>query len=275
MIRMLRVSAGFVICFTVVVFGQDHIHAQCTDSLMASPRPDGTLYLTWQTGDGTEIGTIRNVCGTSQELLTGLNPILLFRDIAPCDMILAPLDTGRMLSRKTQGAYPLWYKVRPGETAYFITRRMFGVNMDDFLALNDLDTYNIREGQTVMVGWLPKGKSDDGPIAGEQERWYYTIDEDLTRDESDSLEYMTQRGVALWNKSKPDPHLFALHRDAPLNTYIEITNPMFGRTVRAKVIGTIPPTYPEDICIIVSEGVARQLGALDSRFYAEMSYVVR
>jgi hypothetical protein len=81
-----------------------------------------------------------------------------------------------------------------------------------------------------------------------------------------------QRGVAWWNKDMKDPNMFALHRSAPLNSLIEIRNPMFDRSVWAKVIGTIPPTYTEDISVIVSPGVAKYLGAIDGRFYVEMSY---
>jgi hypothetical protein len=92
---------------------------------------------------------------------------------------------------------------------------------------------------------------------------------------SPDKKYATQKGVAWWNKDKLDPNMFVLHRFAPLNSVLEIRNPMFGRCVRAKVIGTIPPTYTEDIAIIVSQGVAKSLGALDGRFYVEVRYEVR
>ena len=85
---------------------------------------------------------------------------------------------------------------------------------------------------------------------------------------------VTNSATAYWDKDFPDEgNLFALHKTARINSYIEITNPMFGRKVLVKVIGRIPSTYRRDVQIVVSPGVARELGVIDSRFYVRLRYV--
>lgn len=67
---------------------------------------------------------------------------------------------------------------------------------------------------------------------------------------------------------------YALHNHAKINSYIEVTNPMFNNTVLAKVIGKIPSgMYASDIDLIVSPAVAKDLGVLDRRFYVRVKYL--
>jgi LysM repeat protein len=67
---------------------------------------------------------------------------------------------------------------------------------------------------------------------------------------------------------------FALHNQAKINSYIEVTNPMFNNKVLAKVIGKIPGgMYASDIDLIVSPAVAKDLGVLDRRFYVRVKYL--
>lgn len=82
------------------------------------------------------------------------------------------------------------------------------------------------------------------------------------------------KGVAFWHKeSRLTKGYFVLHPTAAINSVMDITNSSNGKTVRAKVVGNIPPnTYPKDILIIVSPQVAAELGALDSRFFAKLKY---
>jgi hypothetical protein len=251
------------------------------DSLVVRKGPDGALFVLWKAGPGESVWTVCSLTGTSRSEIERMNPILKFRNVEDGDLLIAPLDRSLVgISPRSSGhRHALWYQVQPGDTVFSIARRTFDIPIDHLMELNGLQDVALREGQALQIGWLAEPVK---PLAESEKKitpdtWYYvgtSLDSVLASDGLDSHKYATQKGVAWWNKSKPDGNFFALHRLAPLNSYIEITNPMFGRSVRAKVIGTIPPTYPEDISVIVSEGVARKLGAIDTRFYAEMSYAL-
>lgn len=92
--------------------------------------------------------------------------------------------------------------------------------------------------------------------------------------ETTPIVYQQQKGIAIWNQSSTDSNnMFALHATAKVGTMIEITNPMMGKTIQAKVIGNIPPkTYTDDVAIVVSPKVAEMLGAMDRRFTVKLKY---
>ena len=82
--------------------------------------------------------------------------------------------------------------------------------------------------------------------------------------------------VLLFGKNeeeKNDTDLYALHRYAPVNSVIAVTNPMKKRTVYVKVIGRMPDTvYSDNIIVVVSSTAASMLGAKDAKFYVQVRY---
>lgn len=86
---------------------------------------------------------------------------------------------------------------------------------------------------------------------------------------------VTQNGVAQWAKSgSTTQDLYVLHPTAPINSVVELSNPMTHRKIYAKVLSNMPPKlYSDDISVVVSPGVANLLGAIDSRFYVKLRFV--
>jgi len=86
---------------------------------------------------------------------------------------------------------------------------------------------------------------------------------------------ITQSGVARWVKTEnTNGDLYCLHPSAPVNSVVEITNPMTHRKIYAKVLSNMPSKlYGDDINVVVSPGVANLLGVIDSRFYVKLRYV--
>lgn len=82
------------------------------------------------------------------------------------------------------------------------------------------------------------------------------------------------KGIAYWDKSGNDyENLFVMHNIAKQNSYITLHNPLTGKKIVAKVLMKIPEgIYNNDIDIIITPAVAKNLGALDSRFRIEMDY---
>jgi len=254
-------------------------NSSCADTLFVQSNDEGSLFLQWHLGASTSLQTISETTGYPGSAVIALNPILHFRDVEPCDLILMPFSPKMLATHSISKTYPVYYKVKSGETIFGIAKRMLQISVEGLLQMNALDDYNLKYDQVLILGYLREDRrltDQNGPPI--VQNWIhepgYVIDDQMTNI-SPERHFATQKGVAWWNKSKADPNLFALHRNAPVNSLIEIRNPMFRRSVWAKVIGTIPVTYSEDISVIVSQGVARSLGAIDGRFYVEMSYEVK
>ncbi len=87
---------------------------------------------------------------------------------------------------------------------------------------------------------------------------------------------VTQNGVAQWSKNGTvtTEDLYVLHPSAPINSVVELSNPMTHRTIYAKVLSNMPPKlYADDVTVVVSPGVANLLGAIDGRFYVKLRFV--
>lgn len=106
------------------------------------------------------------------------------------------------------------------------------------------------------------------------EEFNLPIDDDVLKPKK---EYITDTGVALWNKYSTDrTNSFVLHPTAKNNSVIELFNPLTNRTAYAKVIGHLPEnTYESDVSILISPKVAERLGALDERFKIKMVYYTK
>lgn len=64
-----------------------------------------------------------------------------------------------------------------------------------------------------------------------------------------------------------------MHRTAPVGTIIKITNPNTNRTTFAKVVGSFTENETnKDAIVVMTKDVAESLGALDKRFYVNISY---
>ena len=83
------------------------------------------------------------------------------------------------------------------------------------------------------------------------------------------------RGIGIWERdSHTMEKAFVLHHTAKKGSIIELYNPQLNLRTRAKVLGRIPlETYPSDISVIMSKKVANSLGALDTRFMVELTFI--
>lgn len=197
----------------------------------------------------------------------------------------------------------VYYSVQKGETLFRIAKIYLQEDVSTLMARNGLENTNLRPGQKLLIGWLPGAamSSDaqllighDSTSLGEQKPELDQVDinlktahdsssavitssfESLPKEEEKILSVRHTKGVAyqIRSNSGGGKKYFALHNQATPDSYIEITNPMFNTVVLAKVIGKIPEgMYPDDIDIIVSPSVAKDLHVLDRRFYVELKYL--
>lgn len=171
---------------------------------------------------------------------------------------------------------PVFYVVRRGDTMFSICRRLFRMPIDTLMQRHNMTSPTLSVGQRLHIGWMS--------IDGIPEEYRQFATDPLTRRNSamrevyqrtilDKKEYRHQ-GVAFWKKeSKEDSDFYALHRYAPINSVIEVTNPMTNRIVYVKVIGKIPDrAYDRDVVVVLSPLSAKSLGAKDPRFFVRVTY---
>jgi LysM repeat protein len=200
---------------------------------------------------------------------------------------------------------PVYYKTSPKDNLYRISRVYFNQNMQALMQRNELNNFDLKPGQMILIGWkqIQEGEIYNSTIAQENtDIDSDQIDMDNIQDddqaevvndteiESDiqveipdtlnqlevdvAIEYGHQNGLAIWNKNSKASGMFALHSEAKSGTLIEVLNPQLNRTISVKVIGKIPGnSYPENVKLILSPDAAKSLGALDTRFYVKTTYI--
>ncbi len=194
------------------------------------------------------------------------------------------------------------YKVKPRETIFRISRIYFDKQIEELQRLNGLSSLKLDIDQYLQVGWIdlsiapPKTThriEDDIPVKNDDPYLFVdtlSVDTISTTmidsvsnisivEEKDSvivkkaLPATYKRGIAYWNKTSSSTDLFVMHDSAKPQTEIELYNPLVNKRVIATVVARLPKNaYPSDINLVISPAVARQLGAIDSRFSVEMKY---
>jgi hypothetical protein len=98
---------------------------------------------------------------------------------------------------------------------------------------------------------------------------------DTTEEIEEAGEKIIQKGMAELVKDPTDTKKYlALHREAPIGTIMQVRNEMNNQTVFVRIVGTIPPTGDNAKVILqISKKAFDRLGAVDSRFPVELSYL--
>ena len=187
---------------------------------------------------------------------------------------------------------PIQYKVSAGETLYAISKR-FNTSIDAIMKLNSLTSDTLTPGELLLVN---SGQSSPQPSArvavfhkdslvAKKDSAKVAPVISIVKDSSAAerkfnanrygIYEKNEKGVATWiDDTSLDPNKkLVLHRTAPIGTVIKITNPMTNRTTFAKVVGRFTDNEStKDVIIVMTKNVADSLGALDKRFYVNISY---
>ncbi len=166
--------------------------------------------------------------------------------------------------------------VASNETMYSIATK-YDLTMDQLKAKNNLTSNSLYVGQKLLIkGQYPvmdlHGETDDA----EADSLGSVKNPSLRLPPSRyGLSQLDEKGTATWI-TDPDldsSKMLVLHRTAPVGTIMKITNPMTNRSTFAKVIGKFTENEStKDVIIVMTKAVADALGALDKRFFCNITY---
>ena len=162
--------------------------------------------------------------------------------------------------------------VASNETMYSIATT-YKLTIDQLKAKNNLQNNSLRVGQKLLISGQHPPKNQ--PVAD-------SLDEGTIKDPSlrgdpsrYGLNQVDEKGTAVWITDQDlDPvKMLVLHRTAPVGTIVKITNPMTNRSAFAKVVGKYTENEStRDVILVMTKAVADSIGALDKRFFCNITY---
>lgn len=172
------------------------------------------------------------------------------------------------------------YNVGSGETIFSIAKK-FNLTAYQIRTANKLNDNTVTVGQKLLIPKAPEPKSVAELAKQDQDS---NPDSTSFKDpklrgapSKYGLSQIEEKGAAV-SISDPDldaSKMLVLHRTAPIGTIIKLTNPMTNRTALAKVVGKFTENEStKDVIIVMTKAVADSLGALDKRFYCNLTYGV-
>ncbi len=202
------------------------------------------------------------------------NPNLLI--LGQSTRLLIPVPESNIVYRKPLFAkraeyIPLVYRVRRKDNVFRISRIYFDMPTKLLLHRNKMSSEDLTIGQVLHVGWL---KREIQPLVVLEGKEWPANGGDLSQVFILQGHNLSEKNeVAFWKKSANTKGAFVMHRRAATGSIIEITNPLQGEVIYAKVVGKIPSNlYASEIDMVISGELARSLGAFDQKFFVRSRY---
>ncbi len=168
-------------------------------------------------------------------------------------------------------AQPVYHTVEPKETLFRIAKQ-YGIKVDDLRLMNNMsaDFTEISPGDVLIVGYARENERPENSLMVKFKR-AYDIKASLPE-----YEEMRDTGLGSWDRVEGLNGLFVLHKTAPKNTIIKLTNPMNNAKIYVKVIGElIPKIGEENVDIKLTTEAIKMLRVLNDNFRVKMNYHVR
>ena len=196
-----------------------------------------------------------------------------FEEQAP-EKVVTPSKTSTKLEpQPTENTFE--HLVVAGETIYSIAKK-YNLTTFQLKTANNLTSNEVTVGQKLTI------KSTKPVVATEDDDENTGTNPNTIKDPTlrlpasrYGLTQFEEKGTAVWiSDADLDPtKMLILHRTAPVGTIIKITNPMSNRSTYAKVVGKFTENEStKDVIIVMTKAVADAVGALDKRFFCNITY---
>lgn len=196
------------------------------------------------------------------------------------DVIKVPISTNEIRREIPADSLawfvPVRYKLQPGETLFGLaTRRLGWLNDAPLRMLNpEVDVQRLKAGAVLNIGYLT--------VAGLPPREAGYLDPYSARNRglaqlwearTAGKRMKVENGKGAWTKKGDENKFMVLHRTAPINSIVELTDPRSRKTIYARVLGRIPEQrYHPKIIVVVSPLIVKAFNVRDKEFYVKMRH---
>ncbi|MBK7811935.1 MAG: hypothetical protein IPI50_12010 [Saprospiraceae bacterium] len=278
--RVLSIFLSICLFALIPTMGQEQALYQLPEKLLVQFDQQYRPYVLHEVSKKQTLYSIAKLYLQSEQNLSKFQNKAQLKAIKEYEWLKVPVDIS-FKQNKTSKA--LYYEVAAKETFYHILKHKTSFSRKEFEHLNPHIHHGIQAGHIVQIGWLT-GQDEIKSQALET-----THEPIIKKQLSDTITQLNhsepvisapifkynfeKRGVAARSRVELGKgRFYALHREVGKNKYIQILNPITGRSVQAKVIGKIPINFADDVEIVVSSEVARELWAIDKKFFVEVKY---
>jgi peptidoglycan endopeptidase LytF len=213
---------------------------------------------------------VSDIIATPAPKVTATNPVVVTKPVEERKIVTPEIKTNANEDF-------IEHTVAGNETMYSIATR-YKMTMDQLKAKNNLTNNALSVGQKLLIkGQYPVKPAFVPPVSAQTTDSAESLKDPSLRYPASryGLNQVDEKGTATWIVDQDlDPtKMLVLHRSAPIGTVMKITNPMSNRTTFAKVVGKFTENEStKDIIIVMTKAVADALGALDKRFYCNLTY---
>jgi LysM repeat protein len=291
---------------SVVISGQNQSNRFFSSGteIVVDVLPGNDIYYSHPCDQGINIYNLAEVFQVNAEMLLKENKINPKNPKYDGKIVKIPIKRTTLVTnpnfKQTKHAHiKVRYKVKKGDNLFRISKDYFDTDLEAIKSLNNKKTNDVKIGEELLVGWLllndkptktfiskeqgivkekmqpkkiePKTQSEPKVVAEPSK-----VDKKEVENSDDVkiIKYYLSDVIGFWDKSTVNTKsYFVLHNEAKPGTMMDVYNPMLKTHIKAKVLGKIPSgTYAEDIQIIISPSVAKDLRILDGRFKVNIKY---
>ena len=251
-----------------------------TDTLFTYLHPMGEVMFTHEIKTKQTLFSLAKFYGLTLQALYAYNPHVSAH-YSPGDRLSIPLPLKAIIRQTPPPALLpslalVYYRVQRGETVYGICKRTFEVTPEWLMLQNPELSNGLKPGQLLRIGWVstlgipPEWREVRG---GPYARLNHPLKLEYFRRSTDRR-ITEERGAATWPRDLDDNSgFFCLHRTAPVNSLVEVYNPLTRQTMYLKVSGRLPErVYDRNTLVVVSPLAAKALGVKDDRFYVHLKH---
>lgn len=175
---------------------------------------------------------------------------------------------------------PVYYKVRPSESLYRISKTYFGMPVEVMKSRNKLLSDELNKNQILHIGWIDKNGIPDSlknamglpGLLGEESQKNKLLYELKFNGKNEKL----IQGTACWDNAmdlSAKNKLYVMCSYVPKGSVVRLENPMTNRYLYAKVVAPKPVnSFTQESVVMLTPTVANALGALDTKFYLKLYY---
>ena len=177
-----------------------------------------------------------------------------------------------------------FHVVREKETLYSISK-LYQLSIADLKSWNQLSDNSLKDGDTLWLTKIDVVEQASTPeyvpvqttelVSGPEPNESAEISPVSVQKTSSDILPVKETGIAAVIDGNPDTQKYlALHPSAPIGTIMKVRNEMTNLSVFVRVVGKLPKIGANNnVLIRLSPAAQEALGALDTKFRVELSYV--